>query len=395
MNKKIPEIRFKEFTGDWEEDLLGNIYDYASEGGTPNTNIENYYKNGKIPFLKIEDTSSKYVYQTNNFITEEGLKNSSAWMIKKDSIIFTNGATIGNVSINKIPLCTKQGILGIEIRNKFNLEFVYYLLKTWNVHSQTLKNVTVGTIPTITLGNFSNITFKKPKNTTEQQKISQLLTSLDSYLTLHQQKYDFLMNIKSTLLSKMFPDQNSKFPNISFSEFTHAWEQDQIKELFDITRGYVLATKDIFQSQNGENIYPVYSSQTLNNGLLGYYKKFLFEDAITWTTDGANAGTVNYREGKFYSTNVCGVLLEKKYKPNLFLAHSLQNESFKFVMRAGNPKLMNNTVADITIKVTSSVPEQQKISQLFTSLDSYLSLHQRKLTALENIKKTMLDKMFV
>ncbi|MGZ9797439.1 restriction endonuclease subunit S, partial [Mycoplasma sp. 4013] len=231
MNKKIPEIRFKEFTGDWEEDLLGNIYDYASEGGTPNTNIENYYKNGKIPFLKIEDTSSKYVYQTNNFITEEGLKNSSAWMIKKDSIIFTNGATIGNVSINKIPLCTKQGILGIEIRNKFNLEFVYYLLKTWNVHSQTLKNVTVGTIPTITLGNFSNITFKKPKNTTEQQKISQLLTSLDSYLTLHQQKYDFLMNIKSTLLSKMFPDQNSKFPNISFSEFTHAWEQDLLGEI--------------------------------------------------------------------------------------------------------------------------------------------------------------------
>ncbi|WP_435130599.1 restriction endonuclease subunit S [Mycoplasma sp. 6243] len=361
MNKKIPEIRFKEFTSDWEEDLLGNIYDYASEGGTPNTNIENYYKNGKIPFLKIEDTSSKYVYQTNNFITEEGLKNSSAWMIKKDSIIFTNGATIGNVSINKIPLCTKQGILGIEIRNKFNLEFVYYLLKTWNVHSQTLKNVTVGTIPTITLGNFSNITFKKPKNTTEQQKISQLLTSLDSYLTLHQQKYDFLMNIKSTLLSKMFPDQNSKFPNIRFSEFTHAWEQDQIKELFNITRGYVLATKDIFQSQNGENIYPVYSSQTLNNGLLGYYKKFLFEDAITWTTDGANAGTVNYREGKFYSINICRCFIrEKNINLTYFLLTHYKNESFKFVMRAGNPKLMNNTVADITIKVTSSVLETTK-----------------------------------
>ena len=55
--------------------------------------------------------------------------------------------------------------------------------------------------------------------------------------------------------------------------------------------------------------YPVYSSQTKDNGLMGYYKDYLYENAITWTTDGANAGTVNYRAGKFYCTNVCGVLL--------------------------------------------------------------------------------------
>ncbi|MGZ9762791.1 restriction endonuclease subunit S [Mycoplasma sp. 5912] len=393
MNKKIPEIRFKEFTGDWEEDLLGNIYDYASEGGTPNTNIENYYKNGKIPFLKIEDTSSKYVYQTNNFITEEGLKNSSAWMIKKDSIIFTNGATIGNVSINKIPLCTKQGILGIEIRNKFNLEFVYYLLKTWNVHSQTLKNVTVGTIPTITLGNFSNITFKKPKNTTEQQKISQLLTSLDSYLTLHQQKYDFLMNIKSTLLSKMFPDQNSKFPNIRFSEFTHAWEQDAIANLCYRLDNLRIPIKE---NKRTKGYTPYYGA----NGIQDFVQGFTHDgENILIAEDGANDLNnypIHFIKGKIWVNNHAHVIKSQNANNNnYFLSLSLKKVNFIiFLAGTSRYKLTSNELMNIIIKI-SNINEQTKIANLFTSLDSFLSLHQRKLTALENIKKTMLDKMFV
>ncbi|WP_436358393.1 restriction endonuclease subunit S [Mycoplasma sp. 480] len=183
-------------------------------------------------------------------------------------------------------------------------------------------------------------------------------------------------------------------PSLRFKEFTHAWEQDVIQNLFNITRGYVLSTKKISESKTGIKKFPVYSSQTLNNGLLGYYDKFLYKDAITWTTDGANAGTVNFREGKFYCTNVCGVLLEKTYKPNLFLANALARESFKFVMKAGNPKLMNNIVAEIKINITKQINEQEKISKLFTSIDSLLSLHKRKYNFLKNIKNTLLDNMF-
>ena len=71
----------------------------------------------------------------------------------------------------------------------------------------------------------------------------------------------------------------------------------------------MLATLDTKQKSTNEYLYPVYSSQTKNDGLMGFYNDFLFNDAITWTTDGANAGTVRLREGKFYCTNVCGVLL--------------------------------------------------------------------------------------
>ena len=128
---------------------------------------------------------------------------------------------------------------------------------------------------------------------------------------------------------------------------------------------------------------------------MGYYKDYLYENAITWTTDGANAGTVNYREGKFYCTNVCGVLLSNKIKTNKMIAEALNNVSKGYVSYVGNPKLMNNVMADIEIKIPSSEIEREEISKLFINIDNLISLHQRKLEKLKNIKKACLEKMFV
>ena len=141
--------------------------------------------------------------------------------------------------------------------------------------------------------------------------------------------------------------------------------------------------------------YPVYSSQTKNFGLMGYYKSYLYEDAITWTTDGANAGTVNFRPGKFFCTNVCGVLLSDKINANQMIAEALNNVAKGYVSYVGNPKLMNNVMAEINIKLPVSPIEQKKISELFSQLDSLITLHQRECEKLKNLKKTLLEKMFV
>lgn len=124
-------------------------------------------------------------------------------------------------------------------------------------------------------------------------------------------------------------------------------------------------------------------------------KDYLYEDAITWTTDGANAGTVNYRCGKFYCTNVCGVLLTNEMKANQMIAEALNNVAKGYVSYVGNPKLMNNVMAEIEILFPKQVEEQQKISDMFTRLDHFITLHQRKLEKLKNIKKSCLEKMFV
>lgn len=166
-----------------------------------------------------------------------------------------------------------------------------------------------------------------------------------------------------------------KFP---FLIYSISWEQRKVSKLFKVTRGYVLAATQIEMDKTDENPYPVYSSQTKDKGLMGYYSDYLYEDAITWTTDGANAGTVNYRTGKFYCTNVCGVLLSDEVKANQMIAEALNNVAKGYVSYVGNPKLMNNVMADIVIQIPKELEEQEKLSSFFSNLDSHITLHQRK-----------------
>ena len=165
--------------------------------------------------------------------------------------------------------------------------------------------------------------------------------------------------------------------------------------MFKVTRGFVLAATKTSAGKTEETMYPVYSSQTKDSGLMGYYNEYLYEDAITWTTDGANAGTVNYRPGMFYCTNVCGVLLSDKIVANQMMAEALNNVARKYVSYVGNPKLMNNVMSDIEIQVPTQEKEREYISLFFHTLDHLITLHQRKVEKLQIIKKSMLEKMFV
>ena len=183
-------------------------------------------------------------------------------------------------------------------------------------------------------------------------------------------------------------------PHIRFKGFTEPWEQRKVEDLFKITRGYVLAATKTTENPESKNVYPVYSSQTANNGLLGYFDKFLYENAITWTTDGANAGTVNFRYGKFYCTNVCGVLISDKQKANTMFSYALGKVTKRNVSYVGNPKLMNNVMAKIEFKYPCNSLEQEKISKLFESIDSLITLHQRKCDRFKKVKQGLLEKMF-
>ena len=116
---------------------------------------------------------------------------------------------------------------------------------------------------------------------------------------------------------------------------------------------------------------------------MGYYNQYLYENAITWTTDGANAGTVHFRDGKFYCTNVCGVLLNEDGNANRCIAEILGSISKKYVSYVGNPKLMNNVMSEIRIHIPS-VAEQKKIDELISALDLRI-VKQREL--IEHLKK--------
>ena len=140
----------------------------------------------------------------------------------------------------------------------------------------------------------------------------------------------------------------------------------------------MLAAPETSQIASDEKPYPVYSSQTKENGLMGYYNDYLYEDAITWTTDGANAGTVKFRPGKFYCTNVCGVLLSDNGYANKAAAEAINLIAWKWVSHVGNPKLMNNVMSEIQVSLPKTIDEQIRISEFLQELDNLITLHQRK-----------------
>ena len=138
--KKYKRGLFLKLYNDSDKSIISfkNIYEMASEGGTPSTSDSENYENGKIPFIKIDDLNQHYLNFAKYFITEKGLKKSSAWIVPENSIIYSNGATIGACSINKIPVTTKQGILGIVPKSNFSVEFLYFFF-TSSIFKQKIR----------------------------------------------------------------------------------------------------------------------------------------------------------------------------------------------------------------------------------------------------------------
>lgn len=185
-------------------------------------------------------------------------------------------------------------------------------------------------------------------------------------------------------------------PTLRFPEFITGkhWYISKVKDIYQITRGQILAVSLVKEIKDDIYIYPVYSSQTKNGGLVGYYNDYLYENAITWTTDGANAGDVNYRSGKFYCTNVCGVLLNQKGFSNKCMAEIINSVTRNYVSYVGNPKLMNGVMGDIIISVPPTIEERQKITDCLSSLDELIKSTAQKVEILKDHKKALMQRLF-
>ena len=188
---KFPKVPFKE------------IYVRAGEGGTPATSNPEYYDNGTIPFIKIDDLQNKYIKTNKDCITELGLQKSSAWIVPANSIIYSNGATIGAISINLFPVCTKQGILGVVPKADINVEFLYYFMTSTAFTKAVERIVTEGTMRTAYLKDINHIPCPVPYPV-KQDEIAKMLSTLSEKLeneVIFQMK---LQKRKEFLLSQMF-----------------------------------------------------------------------------------------------------------------------------------------------------------------------------------------------
>ncbi|MGZ9428569.1 restriction endonuclease subunit S, partial [Mycoplasma sp. 1012] len=201
----IPSIRFKEFTHAWEQDILENLYTFGKTGGTPLTTNKKFY-NGKIPFLTIKDitNSEKYLTETEKHISEDGINNSSAWLVPKDSLNLSIYASIGKITINKVNLATSQAIFSIILKEKDLLDFYFYNLTYKNFKKHWNKVLSTGTQPNLSSEIVNSEIIFKSKENKENILVGKLFTLIDSLLSLHKRKLTALEKIKEKLLERMF-----------------------------------------------------------------------------------------------------------------------------------------------------------------------------------------------
>lgn len=199
----------------------------------------------------------------------------------------------------------------------------------------------------------------------------------------------------SCAASPLIKEFNTAMSAISLNVLhSDTWEQFKIKDIAQIGRGRVISSIEISQQKNPT--YPVYSSQTSNDGIMGYLDDYMFEgEYISWTTDGANAGTVFYRNGKFNCTNVCGLLKLIKGFDTHFVSLVLAEATKKYVsINLANPKLMNNTMGNIQICLPK-LEEQKRISIVFRVLQRLWIVHNSLLTEYIKQKQYLLSQMFI
>ena len=182
---------------------FSSLYEMAGEGGTPTTSNASFYDNGKIPFIKIDDLKKKYLTENKDFITELGLQKSSAWLVPSRSILFSNGATIGEITITTYPVCTKQGILGIVPKPNIDVEFLYYFMSSSYFKKAVSRIVTEGTMKTAYLKDINNIRCPIPIKET-QQDIAKMPSALNSKIDFEQSILKLFSSQKQYLLRQMF-----------------------------------------------------------------------------------------------------------------------------------------------------------------------------------------------
>ena len=279
--------------------------------------------------------------------------------------------------------------------------FGYQLLRKRST-VEMIENELAGTDPpNLSVNTLNHIDVRVP-NLAEQEKISSLFTNLDNLITLHQRKYDKLVIMKKSMLEKMFPQNGTNVPEIRFEGFTEDWEQ---RKLGDI--GSVSMCKRVFKNQTSDNgDVPFYKIGTFGSDADAYISRELFEEYkskfsypekgdILISASGSIGRTVEFsgKDEYFQDSNIIW-LKHNNEIINPFLKQLYTVIKWSGIEGTTIKRLYNENVLKTEIMVPS-VEEQKRISSYFDNLDNLITLHQRKLKKLKNIKKSMLEKMFV
>lgn len=396
---KLAKIRFKGYDISLERKTIGEITTSFS-GGTPKSSNKSYYE-GDIPFIRSGEVKSK---QTELFISDEALQNSSAKMVSQGDILYAlYGATSGEVAISQINGAINQAILAIKPNSGYSSEFIMNYLK--KEKDNILEKYLQGGQGNLSAAIVKSIELSLPSQE-EQSAIGTLFRTLDDLLVSYKDNLANYQSLKATMLSKMFPKAGQTVPEIRLDGFEGEWEV--------VNLGTLINNYDEIIS--GESGFPIATSS--RKGL--YLQNDYFEGGrtgidLTLDFHRVPMGYVTYRHMsddsifKFNKNNFeTDVLVSKEYPVFMsndssdidFLLYHLNNSRlflrFSTMQKLGGTRVRLYYKNLITYKLAvPTIKEQQAIGAYFSNLDNLINSHQEKISQLETLKKKLLQDMFI
>ncbi len=408
---RVPQIRFAGFTDPWEQRKLGEVatsFDYGLNAAATEYD-------GKHKYLRITDIDD----ETHEFLERDlttplvDLEASAGYLLKEGDLLFARtGASVGKTYLYRQydgTVYFAGFLIRARIDKNANPEFVYQTTLTNAYRKYVAVTSQRSGQPGVNAQEYADFQIMLPSKT-EQLQIGTTLRSLDSLITLHQHKYDKLCEVKKSMLDKMFPKGGSLYPEIRFAGFTDPWEQRKLGELARrVTRKNTERESDLpltISAQYGlidQRVF--FNNQVASKDMSGYFLLRKGEFAYNKSTSsdspwGAIKRLVKYDKGCVSTLYICFELLEAD--PDYLVTYYETNRWHNAVQLiaaegARNHGLLNIAPDDFfetQLTIPSNRAEQARIGSCFMQLDHLITLHQRKLELLRNIKRAMLDKMF-
>ncbi|MCR4913272.1 MAG: restriction endonuclease subunit S [Lactobacillus sp.] len=394
-----------QFTGasfTWERKKLGILI----------TRVKSYPLSRSVEVKK--ETDVKYVHygDIHTNIADEIDKNNNLPFIneiykeydelKLDDVIVADasedykGIADAAVIISNLPYTIIAGLHTIALRPMSLIKgyFLYHIFKTENFKRFGYKIGTGLKVFGISYNNLAKYKVYYPREIEEQEKIIGILSNLTNSINLHERKCEELTLIKKALLQKLFPKKEEVRPEVRYKNFSDAWEQRKLGEVVNFLD---TLRKPLEGAKRVKGPYPYYGA----SGIVDYVDGYLFdEELILLSEDGANITERNYpvcflASGKYWVNNHAHVLKIKEDNDNNFICNSLERKDYtKYNTGMAMPKLNKETCKGIPI-MCPNYDEQKKIGNYFRKFDTLIALHQRKLEKLKQLKKFLLQNMFI
>lgn len=405
--KRVPDLRFKGFSDDWEERKLGDHAKYR-RGSFPQPygNKEWYDGEGAMPFVQVVDVTNKLTLVENTKQKISKLAQSKSVFVPKGKVVVTLQGSIGRVAITQYDSFVDRTLLIFEDYEKETDErfWAYTIQKKFEIEKLKAPG---GTIKTITKEALSSFDVHLPKFE-EQQKIGSFFEQLDNTIALHQRKLELIKQLKQGFLQQMFVREDEKGPVLRFADFESEWEQRKLGEIAEIMGGGTPSTSNpgywggdidwYSPVEIGDQIYVSDSKKKITKlGLLKSSARILPIGTVLFTSRAGIGNTaILAKPGATNQGFQSIVPITNKLDSYFIFSRTPKLKWYGEKNGAGSTfiEISGKQMAKMKIMVPR-FEEQKKIGTLFQQLDQLITLHHNKLEQLQSLKKGYLKALFI